>query len=68
MKLRMIPALTLSTLALGATLFLVGCQPKGPAEKMGESIDQGVDNAADAIDPRGPAEKAGDKIDDAINR
>jgi hypothetical protein len=45
----------------------IGCESQGPAEKAGESIDQGIDNAKDALDPRGPAEKAGDAVDDAAD-
>lgn len=45
----------------------VGCEPKGPAERAGERIDQGVEDAKDALDPRGPAEKAGSALDRAAD-
>ncbi|MDG3008172.1 Rv0909 family putative TA system antitoxin [Paludisphaera mucosa] len=51
-----------SLLVVGA-----GCETKGPAEKAGEKIDRGVENAKDAIDPRGPGEKAGAAVDKAVN-
>ncbi len=47
-------------LALGA-----GCE-KGPAEKAGEKVDQGIQNAKDAISPPGPGEKVGREVDKAI--
>jgi len=45
----------------------IGCETKGPAEKAGESIDRGLDNAKDAVTPDGPAEQAGEKLDKAVN-
>ncbi len=45
---------------------VVGCESKGPAERAGESIDKGVQNAKDAIDPPGPMEKAGRAVNRAI--
>jgi hypothetical protein len=48
------------------TLVLVGCEDKGPAEKAGESIDKGVQNAKDAVNPPGPVEKAGRAVDKAV--
>ena len=58
------------SLALGGLAFflgamIVGCEPQGPAGKVGESIDQAGKNVKDAVDPRGPMEKAGDKVDKA---
>lgn len=58
-------------LALGALTFffagmLVGCEPAGPAEKAGKSIDNAGKNLKDAVDPRGPAEKLGDKVNSAV--
>jgi hypothetical protein len=40
---------------------LVGCE-KGPAEKVGEKLD----NALDKLSGKGPLEKAGEHIDKAI--
>jgi hypothetical protein len=57
---------TLSTLLLGALVAAAGCETKGPAEKAGESIDQGIQKAKDAVNPPGPLEKAGREVDKAI--
>lgn len=46
----------------------VGCESQGPAERAGEKIDQGVQDAKDALDPRGPAEKAGAAVDKAADK
>jgi hypothetical protein len=55
-------------LAFGLTIVaLAGCESKGPAERLGEDIDKGIQNAKDAIDPAGPAEKAGRAVDRAVN-
>ena len=56
---------------MGALTFLlaavlVGCEPKGPAEKAGENLDKAGTNIKNSLDPRGPAEKAGDKVDQAV--
>ena len=56
----------LTALLFGAFVSLVGCESKGPAEKAGESIDKGIQNAKDAISPPGPAEQAGRNLDKAI--
>jgi hypothetical protein len=61
-------AALLSALLLGAVVTCAGCEPKGPAEQAGESIDKGVQNAKDAINPPGPLEKAGRGVDKALNR
>jgi hypothetical protein len=57
--------------AMGGLAFLfagmlIGCEPKGPAERAGEKIDNAGKNLKDAVDPRGPAAKAGDAIDKAV--
>ena len=49
----------------GTVLFLAGCETEGPAEKAGERIDQGVENAKEAVEPSPSAEKVGEKIDEA---
>jgi len=55
-----------AALCLGAFASFVGCETKGPAEKAGESIDKGIQNAKDAINPPGPAEQAGRNLDKAL--
>jgi hypothetical protein len=45
-----------------------GCESKGPAQRAGENIDKGVQDAKDAINPPGPVEKAGRGIDKALNK
>jgi hypothetical protein len=52
---------------LGIGMLFTGCEPEGPAEKAGESIDRGIQQAKDAVDPAGPAEKAGRAVDKAVN-
>ena len=42
------------------------CKEKGPAEKMGEKIDETVEKMEDAVDEKGPLEEAGEKIDEAL--
>lgn len=44
-----------------------GCESKGPAERAGENIDRGIEEAQDAINPPGPGEKAGRSLDRALN-
>ncbi len=45
---------------------VVSCREKGPAEKVGESMDKTIENVKDAVDPKGPVEKAGEKVDKAL--
>ena len=47
---------------LGSGVFLVGCE-QGPAEKVGEQLD----NALDKLSGKGPLEKAGERIDKAVD-
>lgn len=54
--------LTLSVIAPVMT----SCREKGPAEKVGESIDKAAEDVKDAVNPKGPVEKAGEKVDDAL--
>jgi hypothetical protein len=57
----------LGTLALLGTMALAaGCEDKGPAEKAGAKVDQGIQDVKDAVNPPGPAEKAGRAIDKAV--
>ena len=58
---------TLLFLALSASLSLVSCEKKGPAEKMGEKLDEAVKSVEEAVDSKGPAEKIGDAVDKATN-
>lgn len=57
----------LAALLLATVATLVGCDSKGPAEKAGENIDKGIQNAKDAINPPGPVEKAGRSVDKVLN-
>lgn len=41
-------------------------QKKGPAEKVGEKMDEAIENVQDAVNPEGPVEKVGEKIDNAL--
>ncbi len=57
--------------ALAGALFVAfatvaGCQPEGPAEQAGKSIDKGVQDVKDAVKPPGPGEKAGRAVDGAL--
>tara|TARA_R110000868_G_scaffold10429_2_gene51185 strand:+ start:8778 stop:8981 length:204 start_codon:yes stop_codon:yes gene_type:complete len=45
---------------------LAACDDKGPAEELGEKIDDAGQSMKDAIDPPGPGEEAGRKIDDVL--
>jgi len=56
----------LAALLIAALATVVGCEAKGPAERAGESIDKGVQNAKDAVNPPGPTEKVGRAIDNAV--
>lgn len=57
----------LLTIALfSAVAPLTSCREKGPAEKVGESLDKAAENVKDAVDPKGPVEKAGEKVDKAL--
>jgi len=47
---------------------LAACREKGPAEKVGESLDRAIEDVQDAVDPKGPVEKAGEKIDEALGK
>lgn len=51
---------------VGAVALGTGCESKGPAERAGERVDQGVQDVKDAINPPGPVEKAGRAVDKAL--
>jgi len=59
-----------TSLLIAAGLF--ACEKKGPAEKVGEKIDQTVEKAKDKVEdvtkPDGPMEKAGEKIDETVDK
>lgn len=55
-------------LALSAVLTLVSCEKKGPAEKVGEKVDEAVKAVEEAVDPKGPGEKVGEAIDKAVDK
>jgi hypothetical protein len=62
---------TLPILALAAcslSFALVSCEKKGPAEKVGEKIDEAVEAVEDAVDPKGPGEKIGEALDKAVDK
>jgi hypothetical protein len=51
---------SLITVLLGClSLTVVSCDQKGPAEKVGETIDKGIEKTGDAI------EEAGEAVEDA---
>ncbi len=52
----------------------MGCDSKGPAEKIGENVDQSVESVKDSVEDmgdkitgKGPAEKIGEHIDEAVD-
>ncbi len=56
----------LTALLFGALVACAGCESKGPAERAGENIDKGIQNAKDAVNPPGDLEKAGRSVDKAL--
>ncbi len=60
--------ISILTAILAFSLFLVGCQEEGPAEKAGKKIDEAVENVEEKINPQGTAEEAGEKIDEAVEK
>ena len=56
----------ISALAFGTVVLFAGCESKGPAERAGENIDKGIQNAKDAVNPPGPVEQAGRAVDRAV--
>ena len=59
-------SLLLSVCLMPVVAPLTSCEKKGPAEKMGESIDNAAEDVKDAVDPKGPVEKAGEKVDETL--
>lgn len=66
----MLKKLSILSVGLMIAAGLVACEQKGPAEKVGEKIDQTVEKAKEKVEdvtkPEGPMEKAGKKIDQAV--
>jgi len=54
------------SLFISTALMLTACEKQGPAETMGEKIDDKVNQVEDTLKDRGPMQKAGDRIDDAV--
>ena len=59
-------------MTVSLALMTFGCKSEGPAEEVGEKIDQSIEKTKDAVEDvsdtitgKGPAEKAGEKIDEA---
>jgi hypothetical protein len=67
MRIRVFSGIGILTLAAAVPVLVAGCETKGPAERAGERIDRGVQNARDALDPAGPMEKAGRAVDRSVN-
>jgi len=71
MKIQTVKLATLAFLLAPLLLLGTGCESQGPAERAGENIDRGIEDAKDAVqdavDPAGPAEKAGRELDRAVN-
>jgi hypothetical protein len=55
-----------AALAMATIGFASGCDD-GPAEDIGEEIDEAAQKAKDKLDPPGPAEKAGRKMDEVLD-
>jgi hypothetical protein len=53
-------------LPIAALLALTACQPAGPAERAGKSLDKTGESISDALNPPGPAQSTGRKIDKAL--
>ena len=66
----MLKKLSLFSAGLLIAAGLAACEQKGPAEKLGEKIDQTVEKGQEKVEdvttPEGPMEKAGKKIDEAV--
>lgn len=59
----------LAALVMVVGLGLASCGEKeGPAEKVGKSVDDAVEDTANSVDKGGPAENIGERIDDAVEQ
>lgn len=60
-----------TTIALALTAALAvtfsGCRKKGPAEELGEKIDDAVKDLKESVEKDGPAEKAGESVDKLLD-
>jgi hypothetical protein len=53
-------------LAIASSFLMLGCdRNEGPAEDMGESVDEAVEDAGDTMEEAG--EEVEDEVDDATN-
>jgi hypothetical protein len=66
-KVRLNGASHFAALLLGTISIFAGCEAKGVAQRAGQNIDKGIQDAKDAINPPGPMEKAGRSIDKVVN-
>lgn len=53
--------LTAAGLALAAALGVAGCEEEGPAEQVGEQIDESAEETGEAL------EDAGEEVEDTTN-
>lgn len=60
---------TTTALVLSAALTMAfsACQKKGPAEKLGEKIDDAVKDVKESVEKDGPMEKAGESVDELLD-
>lgn len=59
-------AVTIALLTLG-TVSLIGCEDEGPAEQMGERLDDALSEAQDRLeDARDEVEDAAEEVGDAL--
>ena len=57
-----------SLAVIASSLILISCEQKGPAEKMGEDIDEAAKEMTESLNhkkPKGPMEKAEKNFDKA---
>lgn len=55
--------------AMLLAIVLSGCgEEEGPAEQMGQNVDEAVEQMAEQVQSDGPAEKAGESIDQAMDQ
>lgn len=60
---------TITLIALIPFLFATtSCKEKGPAEKMGERIDEAAEEMKDMVEEKGEMEKMGEKMDEALEK